>query len=173
MISDRDAAILGALTDVLDFRSVMLEVVCDVFAWVSSLEYSARIVFGVRSPLEQRRLFARGRKLIVAAHPERYTSWRADPESGPIVTRSLPRDSAHCYGAAIDLALIDRASHTWIADDHPAWTKLAEIAEARGLASGHRWPHFRDSAHIELRDWRAYVLRGELRLIGEGGSHHG
>lgn len=156
---------LGLLTDVHDFRAKAKRLL--IKAYTESLGQSFRPVFayGLRTAEEQLGLFAKGRTFIGPNRLE-YKAWTLNGEQRP-VTYALPLDSAHCFGAAIDLALVTRADGHWLPDGHWAWGALAKWTEGEDLASGHRWsPRFRDSAHCELPGWKELADDGQLPLIG-------
>lgn len=161
---------LALLTEVGDFRAKAKRVIVKAVTECLGCSYRPRWVFGLRLRLTQRKLFAQGRVLKAPGlDPNRYGNWTRDhrPEAKPIVTWALPEDSAHCYGAALDLALVDRESSHWLMDGHWAWGLLAGWVEAEGLTSGHRWPAPKtDSAHMELKGWSALAQDGKLALIG-------
>lgn len=68
--------------------------------------------------------------------------------------RSWVKHSKHLDGDAMDIcpfeeyALNGRNKVTWNTA-LPVWNRIAEIAEACGLVSGHRWK-VKDSGHVEL-----------------------
>lgn len=100
--------------------------------------YPAKILYCYRSPEHQARLYAKGRTV-----------------AGKIVTKAKPWQSAHNYMEAVDII---HPSKAWdVTEDY--WEALASCVRIVAhkydvsLEHGHYW-RFRDSAHIELTDWR-------------------
>lgn len=123
--------------------------------------YPAKILFCHRTAEHQARLYAQGRTA-----------------SGSIVTRAKPWDSAHNYFEACDIIHPTKA---WdVSEEY--WAALASCVRTVGnkygvkLVHGHDWDgdgvpvhmdpdeRFRDSAHIQLADWR--TVRERLYGIG-------
>lgn len=105
--------------------------------------YPSKIVFGYRSPEVQARLYAKGRT-----------------ESGSIVTKAMPYESAHQYYEAVDIV---HASKGWNVSDAywcalDASVRIVQDDFAVDLNHGEHWK-WRDAAHIELRDWRDFRQR--------------
>lgn len=92
-----------------------------------------RAISGYRSPQAQDALYAQGRSV-----------------PGPIVTYARGGESAHNWGAAVDV---------WVTPDTPEnWTMVGELGEQLGLTWGGRWLRLRDLGHLELSGWKS--LRG-------------
>lgn len=100
------------------------------------------IVSGVRSDVEQQRLYAQGRT-----------------SPGAIVThidgvrkKSMHQRQTTGYGHAVDLAFVDDVAtpkvETW--DPKQPWSVYGEMAEAFGLTWGGRWKTLIDLPHCEL-----------------------
>lgn len=89
---------------------------------------------GARSLAEQARLYAQGRTT-----------------PGAIVTNT--RESAHNYGAAVDVAFTRFGRYTTPSHDQP-WEKLAAIGKKLDLVWGGDFTSIVDKPHFELRDWR-------------------
>ena len=114
--------------------------------------YPAKILYCHRSAEIQAGLYAQGRTA-----------------PGPKVTNARPWQSAHQYYEAVDII---HPSKGWNVSEG-YWETLAacvrNVAEKFNvdLNHGHHW-RFRDSAHIELSNWRS-VKRAHLsRVDGEG-----
>lgn len=100
--------------------------------------FPTKIVFAYRSPEYQARLYAKGRT-----------------SPGVRVTNARPYDSPHQWFEAVDLCHEHRG---WdVSEEY--WDTLAGCVRMVAakfdceLEHGHGW-RFRDSAHVELRDWR-------------------
>lgn len=106
------------------------------------------LVSTLRPPPEQLALWKQGRALR--------TIGRGWQQVGPIVTRAMPWQSAHCFGVAADIALVDDTTQHWLGDHDPAWDVLGKIVEKYGLEWGGRWK-FRDCAHMQLKDWQDVI----------------
>lgn len=163
-MEERDRRILGQLTMVGDFQAMAAMYVARAHEFCAPKPFVPYLVYGVRTSAQQIDLFGKGRELRPNGDPTQYASWKRIPGSR-IVTRALPQDAPHCHAAALDLALIGRASRAWLPDPHSAWGDLACIALELGLQSGHYWPRFKDSAHVELVGWREHAHHGLLKLI--------
>jgi len=136
------AAILSLRPEVQDTVHLLFH---RLNATCSQRDWSVRVAYGFRSPEKQLEVYARGRTM-----------------PGPRVTYALPWQSAHCFGLAADIAVIqDKA---WARDDHPGWRTLGELAEGLGLAWGGRWRRPVDCAHVEARDWKKLVRDHRLDL---------
>ncbi|NHM20311.1 M15 family metallopeptidase [Tritonibacter mobilis] len=114
--------------------------------------YPAKILYCYRSPEKQRELYSKGRT-----------------SAGPKVTNARPWDSAHQYYEAVDII---HPSLGWnVTEEY--WETLAACVRivsekfSVGLNHGHRWK-FRDSAHIELRDWRSVRERHRRNVLDQG-----
>ncbi|KMW57248.1 hypothetical protein AIOL_002209 [Candidatus Rhodobacter oscarellae] len=107
--------------------------------------YPSRVVFGRRTAERQAKLYAKGRTA-----------------PGRKVTRAGPWESAHQFDDAVDIC---HKSKGWdVSKDY--WETLASVVRIVGevfdvqLEHGHYW-RFKDSAHIELNDWKANRARLE------------
>lgn len=95
--------------------------------------FPAKIHCCYRSPADQEKMFLRG------------------------VSKAHAGQSAHQYYMAVDII---HAHDGWPPGDDPFWEVLASCVEVVAerfhvaLDHGHHWS-WRDSAHIELEDWRA------------------
>lgn len=112
--------------------------------------YPAKISECYRSPERQQELYAKGRT-----------------SPGPVVTKALAFQSAHQFWEAVDIIHPERG---W--DVTPEyWETLAAcvriVADRFGVSlnHGHYWS-FKDSAHIELADWKSQKA---LLKAGNGG----
>lgn len=100
--------------------------------------YPAKILYCYRSPEHQHRLYQKGRS-----------------HGGKIVTNANAWQSPHQYSEAVDII---HPSKAWDVSE-TYWETLASVVriteEKYGvqLTHGHYWK-FRDSAHIELSDWK-------------------
>lgn len=99
-----------------------------------------------RDPERQAKLWKRGREL-------RGGQWF---RTGRVVTNARPWESAHCYGFAFHIVLVEPDRSRWLLDRHPAWEILGGIARDEGLVWGGDWKAVRDCAHIEMPEWRTY-----------------
>lgn len=103
----------------------------------------AKILWCYRSPEQQDRLYSKGRR-----------------EEGAIVTNASAFRSPHQYMEAVDI--IHPTLGWGVTEDY--WDTLAvcvrTVAEKYGieLDHGHHW-RFRDSAHVQLWDWRGVIER--------------
>lgn len=88
------------------------------------------VVEGYRSFERQNYLYAQGRTF----------------KDNKKVTNSMPGDSLHNYGLAIDLAFKD--SNPW-AETHP-WQDFGRIAKAHGFFWGNDFSSFVDKPHIQF-----------------------
>lgn len=114
--------------------------------------YPAKILWCYRSPEIQRGLYAQGRTA-----------------PGRKVTNAKPWDSPHQYFEAVDII---HPSLGWqVSEDY--WEALAScvriVADKFGveLDHGHTW-RFRDSAHIQLKDWKTVRDRHRRQVLDEG-----
>lgn len=114
--------------------------------------YPAKILFCYRSPEDQHKLYQKGRS-----------------HKGPLVTNANAWQSAHQYSEAVDII---HPSKGWeVSEEY--WETLASvvrIVEEKynvDLTHGHYWK-FRDSAHIELTDWK--TIKAIYAYRSEGGQ---
>lgn len=91
------------------------------------------ITQGLRTLEEQAELYAQGRT-----------------KPGKIVTNAKPGYSFHCYGVAVDYALLadDGYNVLWTVNDK--WRRVAAIAKSLGFAWGGDWKGFVDYPHLEM-----------------------
>lgn len=89
-------------------------------------------------------------------HPHVVEAWRAPERQAALVRSDASRRqvSEHQHTeagqpAALAVDLVD-GRYGWGPDSRPFFDALAELAEAHGATSGHRW-RWRDSAHIQAR----------------------
>jgi len=114
--------------------------------------YPAKILYCYRSAWKQNELYVKGRTA-----------------PGPKVTNAAPWQSAHQYYEAVDII---HPSRGWDVSER-YWEALAScvriVSEKFGveLNHGHYWK-FRDSAHIELRDWRLVRDRHKRNVHDQG-----
>lgn len=118
-------------------------------------------VCGIRSPKEQAKLWRRSRetehieemidKLELLGAPYIAQCLRdAGPQTGSWATNSLPGESWHQWGEAMDLLVMNDAGVVVDDGDDPQYTELGEIAKELGLTSGAFWVH-KDAGHVQLR----------------------
>jgi len=103
-----------------------------VLPLIESMEAKGHPVFissGYRSPLQQNKLYEKGRT-----------------KKGAIVTNARPGWSWHNWGRAVDFAF--KGEDSW-AESHP-WNILGLVGECLGLEWGGRWKSFKDRPHFEL-----------------------
>jgi len=114
--------------------------------------YPAKILYCYRSPEKQAELYAKGRTA-----------------PGRKVTNAQPWQSAHQFYEAVDII---HPKLAWAVSE-TYWDTLASCVEvvsdrfAVKLNHGHTW-RFRDSAHIEMPDWR--IIQGIHRREWEKGK---
>lgn len=166
--TEREIGALESLTDYCGFKVKAQHLYDTVNHLCDGRGFHALVVFGARTEQEQIDLYSIGR-IQVSKNPLPYGLWVLDKvktKRRP-VTRALPDQSAHCYAAAIDLALVDDKLNTWLSDSHPAWGDIVrDEAVKLGLESGHEWRAFRDSAHVELPDWKRAAQHGKIHMVG-------
>lgn len=146
-LSPREIAAIHTLVERDGFRASVLAIATTLAARCTRSDYHPIVVYGARDAAEQERLYAKGRTA-----------------PGPIVTNARAGQSAHCYAAAADIALVLDSGAGWLAGDHPAWLELAELVRARGLITGTDFRAFADRAHLEHPRWRELARAGELKL---------
>lgn len=150
---------LAPLTEAGDFRARAKRLIVKAFTECLGKSYQPAFICGLRTVDKQLERFEKGR-VLVGDNPLDYNHW-VQIQWRLTITWTLPMDSPHCYGAAIDLALVNRQTREWLRKGHFAWNLLAKWVEAEGLVSGRR-----GSAHVELHNWRALAENGVLPLIG-------
>lgn len=98
-----------------------------------------RVTQGMRSWLEQRRLWLQGRD-----------------ENGNIVDESLivtkapPGHSWHEFGLAVDVAPFDSENRPDWNLSHPVWSQIITSGEALGMYSGDQFHSIKDDPHFQL-----------------------
>ncbi len=149
ILSEQEHARLESLDPV--WRDVAVKVVDELNLNLTSNGFVRLIVTsGRRSYADQLEIWSRGRMLAsVGAAPMVPTSWR---QIGRVVTSSFPGLSAHNYGLAVDVALVDEGKH-YLPDDDPHWRAIGDVAEGLGCEWGGRW-RLRDFGHIQAAHWR-------------------
>ena len=162
MTTSAQLQLLKGLTSRDDFRARVESLLEHVTLQCAPLPYRPHLLFGVRTATEQFKLFAKGRRLR-GTNGDRYEAWEVTGH-GRLATKALPRDSPHCWGAAVDIPLIDRATGHWMPDDDLSWSQFALTVTNAGLVSGHNWTGFRDSAHVELPNWKLLRDQGLLHF---------
>lgn len=86
-----------------------------------------KIISGYRSPKEQLELYAQGRT-----------------KPGKIVTKL--KDSKHCHGKAVDVAILKNGKISW---DPKDYARIGQIGVELGLIWGGNWK-MRDYGHFEI-----------------------
>lgn len=121
----------------------------------SAERFKIVLVSTYRTPEEQWMLYKRGRQYIHDTLRNRMV-WE---QNGPIVTRALPWQSAHCWKLAADIALLSLDTGHYLDDNDPLWNRIGELAKGRGLEWGGDWkaPQIRDCPHIQWPDWKNFV----------------
>ncbi len=116
--------------------------------------------FGYRSAQVQLEIWSRDRVLkYPTADLWDPRSWDLKDPSKKPATYAFPGESAHNYGDAVDIALIEGegAKRHWIADKGTPgdrWHRIiGAAADKLGLAWGGRFPTF-DGAHVQHPAWR-------------------
>ena len=107
-LSSREQRMLDGLTTQRDFRARVVEIVRALDALCAEQPYHRIVVYGPRTVETQERLYAQGRTA-----------------PGKIVTYAKPEQSAHCWGAACDVALLADVGGGWLAAENEAWDVLA------------------------------------------------
>jgi hypothetical protein len=146
-LSSRELRMLSTLTHEGAFQARVASIARALDDRCDKKPYHRIVVYGARSVETQARLYAQGRTT-----------------PGPIVTRAKPEQSAHCYGAACDIALLADNGGGWLPAEHEAWTILASLVRSEYLVTGADFRGFVDRPHIELPKWRDLVRTGVLRL---------
>lgn len=90
-----------------------------------------------------------------------YEHWRTPERQAEMIAKGVskagPWQSAHQYGLAVDIIHSSKAwdvpERFW--EDLEATVRVIEQCYKVDLEHGHRWK-FRDSAHIELKNYRKY-----------------
>lgn len=157
-----------SLTEVQGFRDLIVDLWTALDEWCADKPYHVVIDSGARTPEQQMADYAKGRTKT-SDDPPPWGSWEVVP-GGHVVTKSLPEQSAHCYAAAVDMPFLADDGSGWIparvdrTTVHPAWLRLKEEANARGLESGGEWGW--DWSHVDIRDWADLAQAGTLVFAG-------
>lgn len=107
---------------------------------------------GVRSQVEQKRLYDMGRTTVGPNPTEQRPL-------GSIVTKAPPGYSWHEFGLAFDVA-VDLGGHPTWPNDMGLWERIGELGEAVGLEWGGRFksiidrPHFQHTGGLTLAQAR-------------------
>lgn len=108
--------------------------------------FSFRVTQGLRSWMEQEKLYALGRE------KQDDGSWKV-VDAKAIVTKAPPGYSWHNFGLAVDLAPDDPDQPgyqpVWDAS-HPAFERMVATGVALGLTAGALWRSFPDYPHFQL-----------------------
>lgn len=126
--------------------------------FINRVEYMTgirlRVSDGIRTFYEQALLYGQGRWL-----------------PGPMVTNSMPGQSAHNFGLAIDVVEILNGRANYDLDFRKSM--VATIAKQEGLFWGGEFRTFRDRPHFEISngtfDWREAMRRYNERLFDDQG----
>ena len=121
------------------------------------------VTSGFRSPAAQEQLFKKGREPRVERVGDKVTTRWVPGGPERIVTKARCWESAHCFGLAADIALVDDETSAWVRDGDEGWLRLHDEAAALGLETGHLW-RFVDSAHVQEPAWQATV-RDEIEAM--------
>lgn len=73
---------------------------------------------------------------------------------GRIITNARAGESAHNYRMALDFVPLVFGKPQW-SDKHPHWQTLGELAERANLEWAGRWTRFRETAHLQMPEWRS------------------
>lgn len=146
-LSSREQRMLGTLTEQREFRARVTEIVRALDALCAEQPYHRIVVYGARSVETQERLYAQGRTA-----------------PGRIVTHAKPEQSAHCWGAACDVALLADKGGGWLPAEHEGWEALARLVRDAGLVTGSDFRRLVDRPHIELPGWPELARTGALTL---------
>lgn len=138
---------LGTLTELGGFRARVAEIARALDGLCAEQPYHRIIVYGARTRETQAALYAQGRTTL-----------------GRIVTYAQPEQSAHCYGAAADIALLADHGGGWLPAEHEAWDVLASLVREASLVTGSDFKKLVDRPHIELPGWRTLARTGTLTI---------
>lgn len=133
-----------------------------VLAECASRGFVLRPFFTSRTPSEQARLWRQSRtadQLTTAAARliEKGAPWMAailvkqPPTHGVWATNSLPGNSWHQFGEAVDCFLVENKHAIWN-DKHPGYAAYASVARDQGLNAGFFWKGTTDTVHVQLRE---------------------
>lgn len=89
-----------------------------------------------------------------------YAQGRTAP--GRIVTYARPGQSAHNYGLALDFVPLLAGRPQWKAPT-PEWERAVLLAENCWLECGAKWARLRDWPHVQLPDWKSFVVSEGLQ----------
>ncbi|WP_048439880.1 M15 family metallopeptidase [Caenimonas sp. SL110] len=132
----------------------------------SSLGYEMRPYAGMRSPIEQARLWRQSRpieeiKAKIAAFDAAGANFlasclrKAGPQNGDHVTDAPPGYSWHQWGEAVDVFWVVGGKAQWstrtLIKGRNGYRVYADAAAAMGLTAGGLWPRFKDWPHVQLR----------------------
>ncbi len=131
-----------------------------------ALGYTMRASAGLRSPLEQAKLWRQSRAIeeIQAKIAEFDAAGagyladclrRAGPQHGDHVTDALPGYSWHQWGEAVDSFWLLDGKAEWstkrLVNGRNGYAVYAQEAEAMGLTAGGLWTKFKDWPHVQWR----------------------
>jgi hypothetical protein len=149
ILGEKESARLASLDPV--WRETAVRVVDEINLNLTSDSFARVVVTsGRRSYADQLEIWGRGRVLVSAdADPMEPASWK---QIGRVVTSSFPGLSAHNYGLAVDVALLNEGGH-YLPNDDPRWALIGDVADEFDCEWGGRW-RLRDFGHIQARHWR-------------------
>ncbi|MEK6881650.1 MAG: M15 family metallopeptidase [Nanoarchaeota archaeon] len=117
-----------------------------------------------RDSIEQGKLYALGRTI---KNPDGITK---EKPMGRIITNSIPGNSWHNYGFAVDIVFRDiNGNWTWNVDKE-TWIKLGNIGKSLGFFWGGDWTKI-DSKYttkrIPIPDYPHFEIHGKFRRIAD------
>jgi len=116
---------------------ILKKKVLQIIDAVAKRGYGIRVAQGLRSMVEQSRLYAQGRTI-----------------KGKRVTNAPAGFSPHNYGCAVDfqltVAVNEKGVMTYFPDKSPVWSIIGEEAKKVGLEWGGSWKKFVDRPHVEI-----------------------
>lgn len=129
----------------------------------STEEYQLRVLYTLRAPDEQARLWRQSRsseqiREAVRMLRRRGAHWIADtltnvgPQYGRWATNALPGQSWHQHGLAADCFIVAKGRAVWDSG-HIGYQKYASAAKDEGIVSGAYWRR-RDAVHVQKNNSR-------------------
>lgn len=117
------------------------------FSAYRSIETQAKLWRQSRSKVEIERAIANLRN---SAPMIAETIWSVGPQYGRWATNSLPGQSWHNWGEAVDCFVVSSMGQAVWSSQHAGYGLYAAEATALGLTAGHHWKS-RDSVHVQLK----------------------
>lgn len=80
-------------------------------------------------------------------------------DKNAVVTNAKPGQSAHNFGLAVDVTLIEGTKDSWDYQHDPSWQRMISAVRATAnLHSGADFPGLKDYPHIELYHWFQHTV---------------